>query len=196
MKETEYKLLSELAKNSRRSDRELARAVGVSQPTITRMIQKLGQQGIIKEYTIIPDFDKLGYEILAFTFLKYEKQISQQEYEKIKEKALELEKKSGSSTIMVLNGAGLGSDRIIVSYHEDYTTFLNYVKYMRQLSGFHISYVDSFVVSLSDKTNARPLTLSVLAEHIPHLKKNVKASIEQFSLQSEEVNHSNQSEET
>ena len=175
MKEIEYKLISELAKNSRRSDRELAKAVGVSKPTITRMTQKLRQQGIIKEYTIIPDFEKLGYEILAFTFLRHEKQISEKEHEKLRARALELEKKSGSSTIMVLNGAGLGSDRIIVSYHENYSTFLNYVNYMRQLSGYHISYVDSFVVSLSDKTNARPLTLAVLAEHIPHLKKNVKS---------------------
>jgi DNA-binding Lrp family transcriptional regulator len=174
MKEIEYKLLSELAKNSRRSDRELARAVGVSQPTVTRMMQKLRQQGIIREYTIVPDFDKLGYEILAFTFLRHEKQVSQREHERLKEKALELERKSGSSTIMVLNGTGLSSDRIIVSYHENYTTFLNYVKYMRQLSGYHISYVDSFVVSLSDKTNTRPLTLSVLADHIIKLKKNAE----------------------
>jgi len=176
MKEVEYKLISELAKNSRRSDRELAKTVGVSQPTVTRMMQKLRQQGIIREYTIVPDFDKLGYEILAFTFLRHEKQIPEEEHKKLIEKALELEKKSGSSTIMVLNGAGLGSDRIIVSYHESYTTFLNYVKHMRRLADYNIAYVDSFLVSLSDKTNLRPLTLSVLAEHIPHMKKNIKSS--------------------
>jgi DNA-binding Lrp family transcriptional regulator len=41
VKDAELKLISELMKDSRRSDRELAKAVGVSQPTISRMIRKL-----------------------------------------------------------------------------------------------------------------------------------------------------------
>jgi DNA-binding Lrp family transcriptional regulator len=41
MKELEGKWLSELLKNSRRSDRELAKAIGVSQPTTTRLRTKL-----------------------------------------------------------------------------------------------------------------------------------------------------------
>jgi DNA-binding Lrp family transcriptional regulator len=32
----ELRLISELMQNSRRSDRELARALGISQPTVTR----------------------------------------------------------------------------------------------------------------------------------------------------------------
>jgi DNA-binding Lrp family transcriptional regulator len=49
MKDIERRLISELMKNSRRSDRELAKALGTSQPTITR--GKLEREGIIKEYT-------------------------------------------------------------------------------------------------------------------------------------------------
>jgi DNA-binding Lrp family transcriptional regulator len=55
-------------KDSRRSDRELAKAIGSSQPTVSRMIKKLESEGTIKEYTMIPDFHKLGFEILAITF--------------------------------------------------------------------------------------------------------------------------------
>ena len=65
MKDVELRLISELMKNSRRSDRELAKATGVSQPTISRMIKKLEKERIIKEYTMIPDFVKLGYEIMG-----------------------------------------------------------------------------------------------------------------------------------
>ena len=36
LKDVELKLFSELMKNSRRSDRELAKVIGVSQPTVTR----------------------------------------------------------------------------------------------------------------------------------------------------------------
>jgi len=57
-------------KNSRRSDRELAKAVGVSEPTIGRLIKKLEKEGIIQEYTMIPDFARLGYELMAITLAK------------------------------------------------------------------------------------------------------------------------------
>ena len=73
MREIEWKVLSELMKNSRRSDRELARAMKSSQPTVTKARRKLEKQGYIEEYTMIPHFDKLGYEILAVTFFRYKK---------------------------------------------------------------------------------------------------------------------------
>lgn len=70
LKDIELKLISELMKNSRRSDRELAKAIGTSQPTVSRMIKKLEKEGIIKEYTMIPDFSKLGYQLMNFLFVK------------------------------------------------------------------------------------------------------------------------------
>ena len=59
-----------MIKNSRVSDRELARLLQVSQPTVTRMRGRLEKEGYIKTYTVIPDFTKMGYQILAFTFSK------------------------------------------------------------------------------------------------------------------------------
>jgi DNA-binding Lrp family transcriptional regulator len=70
MKNVELKLISELMKNSRRSYRELAKAVGVSQPTVSRTLKKLEKEGYIKEYTMIPDFLKLGYQIMGVTLIK------------------------------------------------------------------------------------------------------------------------------
>jgi DNA-binding Lrp family transcriptional regulator len=48
LKDVELKLLSELLKDSRRSDRELAKVVGVSQLTVTRVRSKLEKSGVIK----------------------------------------------------------------------------------------------------------------------------------------------------
>jgi DNA-binding Lrp family transcriptional regulator len=67
MKEIELKLISELMKNSRRSDRELGKAIGTSQPTVSRMISRLEKEGVVKEYTVIPDFQKLGHSLAAIT---------------------------------------------------------------------------------------------------------------------------------
>lgn len=57
-------------KNSRLSDTEMAERLRSSQPTITRTRNQLEKEGNIKSYTIVPDFVKLGYQILAFTFIK------------------------------------------------------------------------------------------------------------------------------
>jgi DNA-binding Lrp family transcriptional regulator len=70
LKDVELKLVAELTKNSRRSDRELAKRLHVSQPTVTRIRNKLEKEGIIREFTIIPDFVRLGYEIASITFAK------------------------------------------------------------------------------------------------------------------------------
>lgn len=64
-------LLHELIKGSRRSDRELAKVLKISQPTITRKRTRLESEGYINEYTVIPNLVKMGYEIIAFTFLAF-----------------------------------------------------------------------------------------------------------------------------
>ena len=68
-KQNMIKLLYEMMRNSKRSDRGIAKIIGVSQPTITRMRQRLEKTGYIRDYTVIPNLEKLGYEIAAFTFI-------------------------------------------------------------------------------------------------------------------------------
>jgi DNA-binding Lrp family transcriptional regulator len=68
LKDVELRIIAELIKNSHRSDRELARVIGVSQPTVTRSINRLEKEGIIKDYAMIPDFRKLGYQIMGVSF--------------------------------------------------------------------------------------------------------------------------------
>ena len=63
-------LLLELLKDSKRSDRELAKVLDVSQPTVSRMRSRRVKEGVIREFTVIPDFVKLGYEIMAITCVK------------------------------------------------------------------------------------------------------------------------------
>ena len=57
-------------KNSHRSDRELAKASGISQPTVNRLIGRLQKKGVIKEYTMVPDFGKLGFNLMAIVMFR------------------------------------------------------------------------------------------------------------------------------
>lgn len=128
MKEIEWKLLSELMKNSRRSDRELARAMHTSQPTVTRARNKLEKEGYIKEYAVIPNFCKLGYEILALTFVKPKKGLTAEELTKVRKMGSEIEKEMAFEVIMAVLGAGLGYDGVIVSLHKNYTSYAELIK--------------------------------------------------------------------
>lgn len=170
MKELERKLIAELIKNSRRSDRELAKAVGCSQPTVSRMIKRLEKEGDIKEYTMIPDFHRLGYEIMALTFIQNEKKSGMEELEDLRTKGRELEKNSAVSALFIMNGIGRDSNRVILSLHESYSSFADFVRLMKQLAAYNVHYVDSFLISTTDKSHSRPLTFAVLGDRIASIK--------------------------
>ena len=62
LKPLDYQLLFELMKDSHRSDRQLAKALGISQPTVTRRRAML-EDSTIEGYTVIPKFGQIGFEI-------------------------------------------------------------------------------------------------------------------------------------
>jgi DNA-binding Lrp family transcriptional regulator len=61
--EIDKKILAELLTNSNRSNREIARAIGVSAATVINHIQRLESAGVITDYTIMLDFERLGFEL-------------------------------------------------------------------------------------------------------------------------------------
>jgi len=65
--EIDRKLLTELLKNSKRSYRELARAINVSAATVISHVQRLESAGVIKNYTVTIDFERLGYDLTVIT---------------------------------------------------------------------------------------------------------------------------------
>jgi len=145
-KELPDQLLRELLKNSKRSDRELAKTLKVSQPTITRTRRKLEKNGLIRDYTIIPDFRKMGFEILALTFVKMRPDILIGE---TREKAKEFAAKFPNVTF-ASSGQGLGMTGVIISLHKNYT------EYHRQLSMLRVELrdvtedIESFIVSIGE----------------------------------------------
>jgi len=170
IKNVELELISELMKNSRRSDRDLAKAIGVSQPTVSRMIKKLENEGIIKEYTMIPDFHKLGYEILALTFLSLKKEPSPEEIEKARGTIQEHSEKSLSEIVMFERGIGLRYHGVMVSFHKDYSSYMKFRERVAQFDFLELSGIESFLINLVDENRCLPLTFASLAKHLLTLK--------------------------
>jgi len=156
------KLLKELIRNSRRSDRELAKTLRVSQPTVTRN-RKLAES-YVRSYTIVPDLRKIGYEILAVTFAKaktYDK--------KQVETKLEVQKKwamQHPNIVFASDGEGLGKDAVILSLHKDYSKYADFMREYTVSFADFISDVQSFIVSLKTGMIIKPFDLKYLAEDL------------------------------
>lgn len=175
MKDIELKLVCELMKNSRRSDRELAKAIGTSQPTVSRTISRMEKKGAIKEYTMIPDFTMLGYEIMALTFISINPKLHPQETDKARETARQLMKESPGNIIMLERGMGLQHSGAFISFHKNYSDYQRFIEEFKRASttqAYVHENVESFLIDLKDELHYRPLTLRVLGDHILRMNKN------------------------
>ena len=65
--EIDRKLLIELLMNSKRSFREIAKSIGVSPATVINHIKRLESGGVIHDYSVRLDHERLGYELTVVT---------------------------------------------------------------------------------------------------------------------------------
>ena len=158
MKENEIRLLAELLKNSKKSDRELGKALGLSQATVSRTRTRLERDGVIQEYTVIPDFAKLGFELFAITtgWFKVPRD------EKMQEKARAWMKKH-PNIILSSRAQGMGKDAVVVSLHKDFTDYENFMVKLKSDWIDAVENYDSILVSLKGFM-AKPFSLRYLAE--------------------------------
>lgn len=145
-KDLPQQLLRELLKNAKRSDRELAKILGVSQPTVTRTRHKLEQDGVIQDYTIVPDFKKLGFEIMAINFVKISPESLTSE---TTERAREFTAKF-PNTIFASAGEGLGMNGVSISFYKNYSEYQSRMNESRANWKELFADVRSFIVALGE----------------------------------------------
>ena len=145
-KELPQQLLRELLKNSKRSDRELAKVLGVSQPTITRARHRLEREGVIRDYTIVPDFKKMGFEILAINVAKLRPEILLSEpSEKVREFA-----KRFPNVIFASGGGGMGMNAVSIILYRNFTEYHNSINLMKTEWKDIIEDIQSFIVAIGE----------------------------------------------
>ena len=69
MAEEDMKILKELKKDSRLTTREIAKRIKSSAATVHRKLNNLVKEGYIKQFTIEPDWKKLGKTTLAYVLI-------------------------------------------------------------------------------------------------------------------------------
>jgi DNA-binding Lrp family transcriptional regulator len=174
LKDIELKIISELMKNSRRSDRELARAIGVSQPTVTRTRIRLEKEGYIKEYTMIPDFNRLGYQIMGVSFIEKQEIKSKEETSELRKAVIEVERANPYASLTAVNGIGLGKGRMFITLYRNYARYAEAMRLTKSLPYVDAERIESFLVDLNDEDNYRILTLKQVARNLESSKKSAK----------------------
>lgn len=163
-KEAPLILLKTMMKNSRLSDRELARLMHVSQPTVSRLRGKLEKEGYVRSYTLVPDFAKMGYSIVAFTFSKLKAYPSPKEAMELHRTASEWANKH-PNVVFAADGQGLGGkDVVMVSFHRDYDDYTRFIHAYAFDWSHIVSGFETFIVSLNSELTMKHFDLRYLAD--------------------------------
>ena len=74
-------ILEELAKDARLPTKRIAANLDIPRVTVHTRIEKMKLEGVIKKFTILKDFTKIGLPVTAFVFVAYNPQdnITQQQ---------------------------------------------------------------------------------------------------------------------
>lgn len=163
LKDIDFKILFGLMKNSKISDRELGKIVGVSQPTVSRRRAKLEKEAI-DGYTVIPKWGKLGYEILAFTFVKTKQTLGLREnYKAAQEKGTKW-LMSHANVIMSGGCRGMGMNGFMISVHKNYSDFDSFIAELKRELGDTFTDVHTVLVNLGGRQILKPLHFKYLTE--------------------------------
>jgi DNA-binding Lrp family transcriptional regulator len=146
MKKRNREVFLELIRNSKKSDREIAKKLGISQPTVTRIRKKL-EKKIIKSYTALPVFPEIGIDLISFNFGRCENP------HKDVEICFKNMAKKNKKIIFISAGEGLGKNCLIVALHKDYRDYLDFLKFIRSQCKSAKNEFESFLVPTSKEHN-------------------------------------------
>jgi DNA-binding Lrp family transcriptional regulator len=150
-------LLFELIKNSKRSDRDLAKTLGISQPTVTRLRKTLEKEAI-DQYTVIPNLSFLSFDIVAFTFART-KELVHPLWDKGKKWASEQ-----PNVVYLTTGQGMGEDALMVSVHRDYGDYVRFYQTFRRDWGAVLQEFNTFIISIRGSIQMKPFSFNYLIE--------------------------------
>jgi DNA-binding Lrp family transcriptional regulator len=68
---TDERILEKLMEDSSKSLAHIARELGLPRPTVNYRIQRMKREGIIRRFTVLRDYGKLGQGMTSFVFVRY-----------------------------------------------------------------------------------------------------------------------------
>jgi len=165
LNEIDRKILAELMKNSKVSDRKIAKKIGVSQPTVTRRRTRLEREAI-DTYTIIPKWKELGVKLMAIHFVKNrEVQISDEKFKEAWEKSFKWMMQH-PNVLTSVGSRGMGWHGFTLSVHRSYSDFEEFMSDHAIKLGKYVEDVQTVIVNLEGERILKPFDLKYLADYL------------------------------
>ncbi len=154
----EKQVLTELLKDCKTSDQEIARRLKTSRPTIFKIRERLEKEGIIKRYMPIVDFEKLNFHLQSVILYKWK------DYSKTEELDKNIQFiKSLPEIILFIKGEGMGSKTdLIISMHEDIKDFERFIRKLKYEWKDNVEDVEVFLSSIEGITKGYDLSSPVI----------------------------------
>lgn len=154
LSQRERVVLIELLKNAKLSDRELAAKLNASQPTVTRIRNKLFENGFFSKYTILPSLSSAGLNLMAFTFFRrINTDTKKGLFEFIRQSAC---------TVFCAEGEGLREQTLImITVHSDFDKFEQFMRGIRNKFDTKVEGISTFFVPVKSTVKDFDLTAPV-----------------------------------
>ncbi len=158
--EVDIRIVRMLAGNSRLSLREIARELGVAVSTVHSRLRRLVSSGVVRRFTILPDYETLGYTITAVILVAAEGQ-------HIEEAARKLAEDPHVVAVYDITG---DYDIAVIAKFKSITELNRFIKSVNKLS-----YIKRTVTSIALKVVKEDPTSPLLAEKPEELaRKQIK----------------------
>lgn len=162
-RDSDRKILQELMKNSKISDRQLGKKLGISQATVTRRRRMLERE-VIENYTFIPNWSKFGYEIFAISLIKSKQSLATLEkYDAVRKRGQEWLMKQ-PNIIMAGGCQGPGVNAFNISVHRNYSDFDEFIQRFKLEWGEAIDDIQTVLINLAGKQVLKPFNLKYLSQ--------------------------------
>jgi DNA-binding Lrp family transcriptional regulator len=163
LKDIDRKIVLELLKNSKQSDRQLGKKLGISQATVTRK-RKMLEKELIAGYTFVPNWKKLGYELFAITFVKIKSEAaSKEKYQSVRQRGFQW-LMTQPNILMAGSSRGMGMDAFNIAVFKSYAEYDEWFTKFRLEMGDLVEDTQSVFVNLLGNEVIKPLHFRYLSE--------------------------------
>ncbi len=164
MKKRETQVFFELLKDGRMPDKHIAQKIRTTQPTVTRIRQKLEREGYIKKYGAIVDFKKVGISMLVVTMFKWADYTIEKKQDEARKDILHM-----PELLSLCRGEGMrGKTNIIISAHKNFKSYEDFVRALRKRWGNYVTDIESFISSVDGITkifDPSECIIDILSKH-------------------------------
>lgn len=144
LRKREKQVLVELLKDGRKPDKHIAKDIGTTQSTVTRIRQKLEREGYIDDYRARGNLKKAGLSIVVTTLFEWTEYSKNGVFEAAKRYI------SSSHPVVVFGrGEGMGGKTIIVmTAHRNFEDYETFMTGFREKWDKYVTNLDYFICSV------------------------------------------------